>query len=166
MAVRSTTISAEVRVVPSISMVPLTSGVRPTAVVEPIDSKTSSTRNPAKVAVVSSVTVNSPTVVSTDHSPSIPSIVSTTADSSTRGDRLGKVDLGRGVTGKEPDQTADGQGHDEAEPDGPGEPAAQLLFRSGIRFRLWYRSFPFLSSKSWMQHEPAGWARRCDLPES
>ena len=51
---------------------PVTSGVRPTAVVEPIDAKTSATLNPAKVAVVSPSTVKSPMPVFTAQTPSTP----------------------------------------------------------------------------------------------
>ena len=62
-----------VTVVPSIVIVPDTSGVRPTAVVEPIPDNSSWTRNPTNVPVESSK-LNSPIDVSTVHVPAMPAV--------------------------------------------------------------------------------------------
>ena len=53
---------------------PVTSGVRSTAVAEPIELRTSSTLKPTKVAAVLSSTVNDPTDVSTFQVPSIEAV--------------------------------------------------------------------------------------------
>ena len=65
-----------VTVVPSIVIVPDTSGVRPTAVVEPIPLNSSWTRKPTNVPVESSK-LNSPIDVSTVHVPAMPVVVAT-----------------------------------------------------------------------------------------
>ena len=67
-------IETAVTVVPSIVIVPATSGVRPTAVVEPIPLNSSSTRNPTNVPVESSK-LNDPIDVSTVHVPAMPVVV-------------------------------------------------------------------------------------------
>ena len=64
MVVRSTSMSADVTVVPSITTVPVTSPVRPTASVAPTEASSSEIRNPAKVPVADSKS-NSPVSAST-----------------------------------------------------------------------------------------------------
>ena len=66
---RSASIAAAVRVVPSIVMVPVTSPVRPTAVVDPMLASSSSTRNPTNDPVADSKS-NVPIDVSTAQVPS------------------------------------------------------------------------------------------------
>ena len=63
--------SAAVNFVPSMVIVPLTAGVRPTAVVDPIPLSCSWTRNPTNVPVEFSK-LNSPTDVSTAQLPATP----------------------------------------------------------------------------------------------
>jgi hypothetical protein len=72
--VRSTSKLAAVSVVPSMVIDPVTSPVRPTAVVEPIAASSSWMRNPANVPVALSKS-NSPVSVSTTQEPLIPSTV-------------------------------------------------------------------------------------------
>ncbi len=72
MVVRSTSMSAEVTEVPSMTTVPVTSPVRPTAWVVPIEASSSSMRIPANVPVAESKS-NSPVSVSTVQVPVTPS---------------------------------------------------------------------------------------------
>src|SRR4051794_4411650 len=67
----SATMEAAVSVVPSMVIVPVTAGVRPTAVVDPRPVSSSATRKPTNVPVESSK-LNSPTLGSTAHPPATP----------------------------------------------------------------------------------------------
>ena len=69
--VMSASIVVAVSVVPSIVMAPVTAGVRPTAVVDPMPASSSATRNPTKLPVESSK-LNWPTLSSTAHAPDTP----------------------------------------------------------------------------------------------
>src|SRR6478735_2600649 len=74
----SASMSAAVTAVPAIAIVPVTAGVRPTAVVEPMPLSSSFTRKPTNVPVEFSK-LNSPTVSSTAQLPSMPLDAAATA---------------------------------------------------------------------------------------